>query len=109
MAVTEPDYRDEDDDNDDILTADEDFNNDGNFANDFEQGSSTIPDYLFRSDFDNDNIADASDLDSDNDGIPDTDEDGGTGFDPSGDADNDGIQNYLDKTMPLPASLYLPT
>jgi uncharacterized repeat protein (TIGR01451 family) len=36
------------------------------------------------------------DLDIDDDGITNAQEDGGTGFDPVADADNDGILNYLD-------------
>ena len=38
------------------------------------------------------------DLDSDGDGILDTEEAGGSAFDPSGDADGDGIENYLDSS-----------
>ena len=45
----------------------------------------------------NDDVPDFCDLDSDNDGILDSVEDGGTGFDPSIDADGDGIPNYLDQ------------
>ncbi len=37
-----------------------------------------------------------SDIDLDNDGITNADEDGGTGFNPVGDADGDNIPNYLD-------------
>ena len=94
----QPDFRDTNDDNDDELTADEDDNGNGNWADDFTQGGSSvnIPDYLFRGDFDRDGILDENDLDSDNDGIVDTDEDGGTGFDPSGDEDGDGFFNYQD-------------
>ncbi len=47
-------------------------------------------------DSDNDNISDYCDLDTDNDGILDSDEDGYSGFDPSKDADNDGTPNYKD-------------
>ena len=43
-----------------------------------------------------DGLSDFCDLDSDDDGILDTDEDGGTGFNPSADADGDNIPNYLD-------------
>ncbi|MDO7874429.1 right-handed parallel beta-helix repeat-containing protein [Hymenobacter sp. ASUV-10] len=45
-------------------------------------------------DFDGDNVADATDLDTDNDGIPDLTETGGVNV--FADADNDGIPNYLD-------------
>jgi len=44
-----------------------------------------------------DGLSDFCDLDSDNDGILDSVEDGGTGFDPSQDEDGDGIPNYLDQ------------
>jgi len=37
-----------------------------------------------------------SDIDLDNDGITNADEDGGTGFSPTGDADGDGIPNFQD-------------
>ena len=49
-------------------------------------------------DFDNDGIPDAVDLDDDNDGIPDTQEYPGLSLssDPSGDDDGDGIPNYKD-------------
>ncbi len=41
-------------------------------------------------------------LDSDNDGILDSDEAGGSSFDPSLDADGDGIKNYLDTSDSTP-------
>ncbi len=44
-----------------------------------------------------DDFSDYCDLDSDNDGILDSVEDGGSGFDPSQDEDGDGIPNYLDQ------------
>ncbi len=50
-------------------------------------------------DSDNDNISDFCDLDTDNDGIMDSDEDGQTGTDPSKDADNDNIPNYKDSDL----------
>ncbi len=53
-------------------------------------------------DADNDDISDFCDLDTDNDGVPDADEDGNTGFDPSKDADNDGIPNYKDNDDATP-------
>ena len=93
--VDNRDWRDTDDDNDGILTSVE-LGGDGFGYNDFTQGGSPTPDYLYRPDSDGDNIADARDLDSDNDGIPDTQEDGGTGIDPSQDDDGDGIPNYAD-------------
>ncbi|EDP71821.1 cell surface calcium-binding acidic-repeat protein, partial [Flavobacteriales bacterium ALC-1] len=45
-----------------------------------------------------DGVPDLCDLDSDNDGILDSVEDGGTGVDPSLDADGDGIPNYRDQS-----------
>ncbi|MGD1847058.1 MAG: FG-GAP-like repeat-containing protein, partial [Salibacteraceae bacterium] len=45
-------------------------------------------------DYDEDGIADAIDLDDDNDGILDVTESGG--IDATGDSDNDGVLNYLD-------------
>ncbi len=47
-------------------------------------------------DKDMDGVYDQNDLDDDNDGIPDVEEDGGTGFNPHGDADGDGILNVYD-------------
>lgn len=96
------DWQDTDDDNDGTLTSGEDVNGNSNWTDDFTQGQgtavvgTTTPDYLFRGDFDGDAIADASDLDSDNDGILDSDEDNGEAIDPSGDVDGDGIANYAD-------------
>ncbi|MCF6349554.1 MAG: gliding motility-associated C-terminal domain-containing protein [Flavobacteriaceae bacterium] len=46
-------------------------------------------------DTDGDNIPDVIDIDDDNDGIADIDENP-NGIDPSADADNDGVPNYLD-------------
>ncbi|MEQ8715741.1 MAG: hypothetical protein RIC80_22190, partial [Cyclobacteriaceae bacterium] len=97
-----PDFRDTDDDNDGTITGDgtngsgEDQNNNGDWSDDFTEGGGVVPDYLFNPDFDGDGNNDDADLDSDNDGILDEDEDGGSGFDPSGDEDSDGILNYLD-------------
>ena len=102
---TEPDFRDTDDDGDGIITGpesgglstdDENRNNNGSWADDFADGGGLVPDYLYDPDFDGDGIIDANDLDSDNDGILDSDEDGGTGIDPTADADGDGTLNYLD-------------
>ncbi|WP_158839079.1 T9SS type A sorting domain-containing protein [Polaribacter sp. L3A8] len=53
-------------------------------------------DYRDLKDNDKDGIADYYDLDDDNDGIPDTVENGGN--DAEGDEDGDGIPNYLDTT-----------
>ena len=49
-----------------------------------------------------DGLVGTADLDSDNDGVLDIDEDGGTGFDPSDDADADGVINFLDNSDPTP-------
>jgi large repetitive protein len=53
------------------------------------------PDYAERADTDRDGSADGSDLDVDNDGIPNALETT-LGSDPVGDADGDGVPNYLD-------------
>ena len=85
-----PNYQDNDDDGDGIDTATE--------GTGFTQGGSPTPDYLYDPDHDGDGVNDNVDLDSDNDGILDANEDGGTGFDPTGDADGDGTLNYLDQS-----------
>ncbi|WP_421898536.1 discoidin domain-containing protein [Marinoscillum sp.] len=92
------DFRDTDDDADGILTEDEDTNSNGNYQDDKTQGqgAANIPNYLFNGDYDKDGIADALDTDSDNDGVPDSQEDGGQSIDPSGDEDGDGIPNFRD-------------
>ncbi|MEP2024764.1 T9SS type A sorting domain-containing protein, partial [Reichenbachiella sp.] len=96
------DFQDSDDDNDGSLTSGEDENGNGDWTDDFTQGQgtavvgTTVPDYLFRGDYDGDGLADANDADSDNDGLLDTDEDGGEPIDPSQDADSDGVPNYRD-------------
>lgn len=96
------DYQDTDDDNDGSLTSGEDENSNDNWTDDFTQGQgtavigTTVPDYLFRGDYDGDGLADANDADSDNDGLLDTDEDGGEATNPSEDADADGVPNYRD-------------
>lgn len=96
------DFQDTDDDNDGSLTSGEDENGNSDWTDDFTQGQgsavvgTTVPDYLFRGDYDEDGLADANDADSDNDGLLDTDEDGGEAIDPSQDADSDGIPNYRD-------------
>jgi hypothetical protein len=109
-GLDERDWRDTDDDNDGLLTSVEDNNTNGNWADDAVQlgnPATGTPDYLFAGtiDSDKDGIADATDLDSDNDGIIDTNEDGGTGIDPSGDSDSDGIPNYRDNDDPLVSGL----
>ncbi|WP_370086680.1 T9SS type A sorting domain-containing protein [Ekhidna sp.] len=72
-ADTRPDYRDTDDDGDGVLTSSEDFNGNGNFADDMTQGGPN-PDYLqFTDDPDGDGIPNIADLDDNNDGIPDAD------------------------------------
>jgi gliding motility-associated-like protein len=53
-------------------------------------------DWRQANDHDGDGISDAVDIDDDNDGIADTIESGGV--DPLGDADGDGVANYLDST-----------
>ena len=95
-GVDNLDFRDTDDDNDGILTSVEDFNTNLDWSDDLTQGGGIFPDYLYNGDYDGDTVPDASDLDSDNDGILDANEDGGTGFDPTGDADGDGTLNYVD-------------
>lgn len=84
-----PDWRDTDDDGDGIQTAAEDDNNNGDFADDDADGDGT-PSYLDNDDVDGDGVPDASDLDRDNDGIPNSSE--GTG-----DLDGDGLTNDLDR------------
>ncbi len=54
------------------------------------------------SDRDGDGVADVVDIDNDNDGIPDINEDGGTGFSPTGDEDGDGILNFEDDSDTTP-------
>ncbi|UII24691.1 T9SS type A sorting domain-containing protein [Fulvivirga maritima] len=96
-----PDWRDNDDDNDGILTANEDFNLDFNYANDFTQGGNPTPDYLFYTDdMDGDGVSADADIDDNNDGIADVDQ--GYGVDPGADADGDGTPNYLDSDFVHP-------
>jgi hypothetical protein len=90
------DWRDDNDDNDSKLTINEDANLNGSFFDDFTEGGTPRPDYLYRGDNDNDGIADVSDPDDDNDGVLDVNESNGTGVDPGADADADGIKNYQD-------------
>ncbi|WP_298767229.1 gliding motility-associated C-terminal domain-containing protein, partial [uncultured Polaribacter sp.] len=87
-----PNYLDTDDDNDGILTADEDNNGDADFSND-DENLDGVPDYLDGTDTDGDGVPDSIDLDDDNDGIPDLIENGG---DNSLDSDGDGIPDHLD-------------
>ena len=95
-----PDWRDNNDDNDLFLTAEEDDNSNDNFADDFTQGGNTVPDYLFKNDVDDDGVEDVTDLDSDNDGLRNTEEFAGAtylnGSLPFDDDDTDGVFNYLD-------------
>ncbi|WP_421877736.1 T9SS type A sorting domain-containing protein [Marinoscillum sp.] len=98
-GADEKDWQDDDDDNDGNLTAGEDANSNNDWSDDFTEGGNTVPDYLFSGDFDGDAIANASDTDSDNDGIPDTIEANGESIDPSGDDDADGIPNYKDASV----------
>ena len=56
--------------------------------------------FAFAADRDGDGVTDASDLDNDNDGIADAQEDGGTGFSPTGDEDGDGVLNFEDDADP---------
>lgn len=105
-GIDQRDWRDNNDDNDGIITENEDANGNNDYSDDQTQGQSgSIPDYLFISDFDGDGIADINDNDSDNDGIPDTaEESGGQSIDPSGDEDGDGIPNFRDLDDPAVTS-----
>ncbi|MBQ4821731.1 choice-of-anchor L domain-containing protein, partial [Aquimarina sp. MMG016] len=96
--IVDVDYRDTDDDNDGILTTNENPDPDGNpLTNDaLDSDNDGTPDYLDVDDYDGDGIPDTVDLDDDNDGIPDLVE--LTGNDPFLDEDGDGILNYLDTT-----------
>jgi hypothetical protein len=95
------DWQDTDDDGDGIATSLEDTAPaNGIYWDDFSQGGGIYPDYLYNPDYDGDGVNDTADLDSDNDGVLDANEDGGTGLDPSGDADVDGIQNFMDTSQP---------
>ncbi|WP_424964244.1 T9SS type A sorting domain-containing protein [Ekhidna sp.] len=108
------DFRDIDDDADGVATASEDYNGNGNFADDFTQGGAPTPDYLFfTNDPDGDGIDNASDLDDNNDGIPDTQQSDVTDTDGDGivdrydlDSDGDGIPNaYEANDGVLPANM----
>ncbi|MEP1032234.1 T9SS type A sorting domain-containing protein [Ekhidna sp.] len=110
---TRPDYRDTDDDGDGLISSSEDFNGNANFADDMTQGGPN-PDYLqFTDDPDSDGVANASDLDDNNDGIPDTQQSDVTDFDGDGivdrydlDIDGDGIPNaYEANDGTLPANM----
>ncbi|SFR31642.1 gliding motility-associated C-terminal domain-containing protein [Robiginitalea myxolifaciens] len=87
-------YRDIDDDGDDIDTPDEDVDEDGDPTNDDSDEDGT-PDYLdpdspMGPDTDGDGVPDSEDIDDDNDGILDTVED------PNTDGDNDPLTNPQD-------------
>ncbi|MEQ9468144.1 MAG: T9SS type A sorting domain-containing protein [Ekhidna sp.] len=102
-ADSAPDYRDIDDDGDGVATASEDYNSNENFADDMTQGGPN-PDYLqFTDDPDGDGVANAIDLDDNNDGIPDTQQSDVTDLDGDGivdrydlDMDGDGIPNAIE-------------
>lgn len=96
-----PDYRDTDDDGDGTDIGEPTLDTDDEVSGgalQYTQGqpNGTIPDYLFNPDYDGDGVNDIADLDSDNDGILDSDETGSTAFNPTADEDGDGIFNYLD-------------
>lgn len=81
-AEDEPDFRDLDDDNDGVLTVDEDIDGDGDPTND-DTDNNGIPNYL--------------DIDDDGDGLETVIEDAnGDGNFSNDDTDGDGIPNYLD-------------
>ncbi|HEX2899049.1 MAG TPA: hypothetical protein VHS96_04940, partial [Bacteroidia bacterium] len=63
-----------------------------------EVASTPVTRFLPDCDIDNDGVVDAVDIDDDNDGITDLIESGGV--DPNGDADSDGIPNFLDPSFP---------
>lgn len=87
-----PDYTDEDDDNDGILTISEDADGDGDPTNDDTDGDG-IPDYL--------------DPDDDGDGIPTISEDANGDGDPTNDdTDGDGIPDYLDLQLDFDSDGY---
>ena len=87
----EVNFRDTDDDNDGILTKDEDVNNDGNPMND-DTDSDGIPNYL--------------DSDDDGDGILTIDEDDNLDGDPTNDdCDFNGVPNFLDSSI---CELFIP-
>ncbi len=68
------DFRDIDDDGDGVISSSEDYNGNSNFADDFTQGGSPTPDYLFfTNDPDGDGLINALDFDDNNDGILDAD------------------------------------
>jgi len=95
-----PNYLDNDDDNDGILTINEQPDDNGNHEPEdaVDSDGDGIPDYLDDTfdvdDNDDDGIVDAIDIDDDNDGILDTDEYGG--LNPLADADGDQVPVYLD-------------
>ena len=82
FEITLNDVNESDDDNDGILSKDEDLDNDGDVKNDDTDGD-LIPNYL--------------DVDDDNDGVLTKDEDANGDGDPTNDdTDNDGTPDYLD-------------
>lgn len=94
------DFRDTDDDEDNISTSVEDVNGDGIWTNDKIQGGGATPDYLYFNDSDKDLVADGQDQDGDQDGVLNDDEYFLTAIDPFGDADADGVYNYNDSDNP---------
>ncbi len=63
---------------------------------------SCFNDFGFGEDRDKDGVVDGADLDNDNDGVPDSQEAGTTGFSPTADADGDGILNFEDNMDTTP-------
>jgi len=101
-----PDYLEEDDDMDGVLTEDEnpDPDGDGNPATGTPPSDTDgdgTPDYLDTNDLDGDGIQDIVDVDDDNDGILDIVE---LGFDPIQDTDNDGTPDYKDTDIGVDAN-----
>ncbi|MEO9967060.1 MAG: T9SS type A sorting domain-containing protein [Reichenbachiella sp.] len=94
------DFRDTDDDQDNITTTIEDVDGDGIWTNDKVQGGGATPDYLYFNDSDKDLVADGQDLDGDQDGVLNDDEYTATAIDPFADADMDGVYNYNDLDNP---------
>ncbi len=87
-------WRDLDDDADGWLSTVEDWDGNNDHSDDFTQGGSPVPDYLFLHDSDGDGVDNDTDQDQDNDGISDINE--GGGINPNADADSDGIPNFAD-------------
>ncbi|EMR03676.1 T9SS type A sorting domain-containing protein [Cesiribacter andamanensis] len=99
-GTDEPDWRDADDDNDGTPSRLEDTNANGRWDDDFSNGGGIYPNYLYHGDSDRDGVMDTADADSDNDGIPDLQEDGGTGYDPKGFTGGSRFMNYMNALLP---------